>query len=242
MESIEENTYIAKFNQVGVFHRTFGHPIYTTPQYGFFTETPDVAKLRLALIAEEVAELNEACDTHDFVELVDALCDILYVAYGTYHTMGYIPRYENTYIYKLSVDSTPLLDIFEQNNALYIDSRREINVIMDAIKESFESQIYDYAVSAISRLIIECHLLSQILGVNIDACFNEVQRSNMSKGCVTLHDAERSVMAYQEKGISAGYKQSESEDYWIIYNTETNKILKSVDYQAPNLEPIICFA
>lgn len=44
---------------------------------------PEVAKLRLDLIAEELDELQEAMEDDDIVEIADAIADILYVTYGT---------------------------------------------------------------------------------------------------------------------------------------------------------------
>ena len=43
---------------------------------------PDTRTLRVKLIEEEVRELKEALQNNDFVEVVDALADILYVTYG----------------------------------------------------------------------------------------------------------------------------------------------------------------
>ena len=43
---------------------------------------PDTQSLRIKLIEEEVSELRQAIEAKDFVEVVDALADILYVTYG----------------------------------------------------------------------------------------------------------------------------------------------------------------
>lgn len=43
---------------------------------------PETSNLRVKLIEEEVRELKEALETNNFVEVVDALADILYVTYG----------------------------------------------------------------------------------------------------------------------------------------------------------------
>lgn len=42
----------------------------------------------MALIREEMKELEEAVATHDMVETVDALADILYVVYGMGASLG----------------------------------------------------------------------------------------------------------------------------------------------------------
>ena len=66
------------------FHQKYGAPIQSTPgQIGVKD------RLRRArLISSEAAEFLEAADTGDFVEMVDALADILVVTYGTAIEMG----------------------------------------------------------------------------------------------------------------------------------------------------------
>ena len=43
---------------------------------------PETTNRRVSLIEEEQNELKEAVKNHDFVEVLDALADILYVTYG----------------------------------------------------------------------------------------------------------------------------------------------------------------
>jgi predicted HAD superfamily Cof-like phosphohydrolase len=54
------------------------------------TFSPDEfpAKLRVSLIMEEALEFNDAVENEDFVEAVDAICDLLYVTYGAAIAMG----------------------------------------------------------------------------------------------------------------------------------------------------------
>ena len=46
------------------------------------------AQLRVDLIQEELDEFAEACANHDMVGMIDALCDLLYVTYGSAVAMG----------------------------------------------------------------------------------------------------------------------------------------------------------
>src|SRR5258708_34308952 len=62
-------------NLVADFHKTFKHPMLeeaTIP-------SEEKCKLRVALIAEELKELEEAIKDKDITEAADALCDIQYV-------------------------------------------------------------------------------------------------------------------------------------------------------------------
>ncbi|HOO08500.1 MAG TPA: nucleoside triphosphate pyrophosphohydrolase family protein [Cyclobacteriaceae bacterium] len=69
---------------VADFHRTFRHPILPSPAI------PDEARcqLRVALLAEELKELEVAIREKDIVEVADALCDIQYVLSGAILEFG----------------------------------------------------------------------------------------------------------------------------------------------------------
>lgn len=75
---------IDALNQVAEFHRTFQHPILAEPTI----PAEDRCKLRVALIAEELKELQEAIEQKDLVEIADALCDIQYVLSGAILEFG----------------------------------------------------------------------------------------------------------------------------------------------------------
>ena len=76
------------FEKVKEFSRSFEVLHFDTPQPNIFTQNPDLVKLRLDLIKEEVGELEDAIRDHDMVEVVDALADILYVVYGAGDSFG----------------------------------------------------------------------------------------------------------------------------------------------------------
>src|SRR6188508_690070 len=71
-------------NAVADFHTTFQHPILSSP--GIPSESR--CKLRVALIAEELKELEVAILEKDIVEVADALCDIQYVLSGAILEFG----------------------------------------------------------------------------------------------------------------------------------------------------------
>lgn len=69
---------------VAEFHRTFKHPILEKPAI----PGADRCRLRVALIAEELREFQEAINRKDLVEVADALCDIQYVLSGAILEFG----------------------------------------------------------------------------------------------------------------------------------------------------------
>ena len=79
---------MSNFEKVKEFNESFGVTVHNNPQKNIVVEDPELTKLRLDLILEEVSELKEAVKTNDFTEIVDALSDILYVVYGAGVSFG----------------------------------------------------------------------------------------------------------------------------------------------------------
>ncbi len=146
-------------NQVAEFHRTFKHPILDTPQI----PSQDRCNLRVALIAEELKELEVAILEKDIVGVADALADIQYVLSGAVLEFG--------------------------------------------------------------------------LGSKFKALFDEVQRSNMSKACNTIEEAEATVKHFEAKGTECYYREDSGK--YLVYRTADNKTLKSIFYSPADLESIV---
>ena len=75
---------MTNFRKVKNFMETFGQDVKNKPSFS----TNKIKKLRYDLIKEELDELKVALDNKDFLEVADALTDILYVTYGAGHAFG----------------------------------------------------------------------------------------------------------------------------------------------------------
>ncbi len=76
------------------------------------------------------------------------------------------------------------------------------------------------------------------LGDKFKTLFEEVQRSNMSKACKSLDEAEKTVKYYeQEKNTPCYFK--EIDGLYLVYRTEDNKTLKSINYSPADLKKIL---
>ena len=71
-------------NLVAEFHETFKHPILQSPAI----PGEDRCKLRVALLAEELKELEVAILEKDIVGVADAMCDLQYVLSGAILEFG----------------------------------------------------------------------------------------------------------------------------------------------------------
>jgi predicted HAD superfamily Cof-like phosphohydrolase len=75
---------MTNFDKVGIFMKTFGQEVKNQPAFS----SEKINKLRYDLIKEELAELKDAMEKKDLLEVADALTDILYVTYGAGHAFG----------------------------------------------------------------------------------------------------------------------------------------------------------
>ena len=80
-------------NLVAEFHKTFKHPVLDKPAI----PGEDRCKLRVALIAEELKELEVAILEKDIVSVADALCDIQYVLSGAILEFGLGDKFKSLF-------------------------------------------------------------------------------------------------------------------------------------------------
>jgi predicted HAD superfamily Cof-like phosphohydrolase len=96
---------------VAEFHEAFGLPVREVPSSEVGC---DLAKLRVALLEEEVSEFVTASGKGDLVGIADALADITYVVYGTALTYGIdldavLREVHRSNMSKLDSDGRPLI-------------------------------------------------------------------------------------------------------------------------------------
>lgn len=75
------------------------------------------------------------------------------------------------------------------------------------------------------------------MGEKFNELFNEVQRSNMSKACKTVDEAEETIAYYKAKGVDCFYE--EADGHFLVFRSEDRKTLKSVHYSAADLKSLI---
>ena len=100
---------MTNFDKVGIFMKTFGQEVKNQPAFS----SEKINKLRYDLIKEELAELKDAMEKNDFLEVADALTDILYVTYGAGHAFGIdldkcFEEVQNSNMSKLDEDGKPI--------------------------------------------------------------------------------------------------------------------------------------
>jgi len=121
--------------------------------------------------------------------------------------------------------------------------RLRVELIREELKE-LEKAIEDKDIVEIAdalcdiQYVLSGAVLEFGLGEKFRQLFDEVQRSNMSKSCVSEEEARNTVEYYQnEKATDCYYK--ESDGHFLVYRKSDNKTLKSINYSPANLKVIL---
>lgn len=76
------------------------------------------------------------------------------------------------------------------------------------------------------------------LGEKFKTLFDEVHRSNMSKACKTIEEANATIAHYKSKNnVDAHYK--EIDGLFLVYRDADHKTLKSINYSPADLKTIV---
>ena len=114
--------------------------------------------------------------------------------------------------------------------------QEELNELQQAILDKDIVEVADALCDI--QYVLSGAVLEFGLGDKFVTLFNEVQRSSMSKACVSQEEAQQTVDYYQnEKGTAAYFVEKEGK--FLVYRKEDNKTLKSINYSPANLKKII---
>lgn len=118
-----------------------------------------------------------------------------------------------------------------------------VNLLAEELKE-LEKAIADKDITEIAdalcdlQYVLSGAVLEFGLGEKFPALFDEVQRSNMSKACDSLEEAEKTVAYYQkERGFDCYIR--EEDGHYLVYRSGDHKTLKSVNYSPADLKSIL---
>lgn len=134
----------------------------------------------------------------------------------------------------VTTNTTPQLDIFDKDPK-FVQSRvalieEEFNELKQAIKEKDFTEMTDGLID----LLVVCYGMCANVGIPANQAFQIVNQSNMSKLCENEDIAIESVRRYKEevpqRYDSPAYRKSHCGKYFVVYNTSSNKILKSYLY------------
>jgi len=121
--------------------------------------------------------------------------------------------------------------------------RLRVNLLqeeLDELKQAIQDKDLTGIADALADLqyVLSGAVLEFGLADRFKQLFDEVQRSNMSKVCRTLEDAEATVSYYRNKDGTEAYIE-ESDGQFLVYRRADHKVLKSVRYSPADLDRIV---
>ena len=172
-----------------------------------FKVEPGNMELRKALILEELKELQQAVKQDSRKDIVDGLCDVIYVVAGTQFAMQ-MADVNNTWWAPFSVET--------------------VKAELDSLLADFEAR--PHAVTSpmrLASLIKLCHHVSDTYNIDIWTNFMLVHENNMSKTW-----SEDQVKALPS---DCAYGITPTEDGRYIIKSPAGKVLKPPGHTAPTL-------
>jgi predicted HAD superfamily Cof-like phosphohydrolase len=236
----------SNFQLVCDFNQTFDFPIFTQDTNPLETQVKS-CHYRCDLIKEEgVVEFGQALNDNNLVEMLDAVCDNLYVLYGACYTFDINPdknllnsNSEETNITKLiktNYNLTKTITELYESNCEFEKKLRE---------EMLEKKNIVGVESILIQLIVNTYNIGFQLTDKLDEAFLNVHESNMSKLCKSIEEAEATVKDYQEKynnGTSSydtPYYYELKPGLYVVKNKSTGKALKSINYTPADLKQFL---
>lgn len=118
-----------------------------------------------------------------------------------------------------------------------------VNLIEEELRELKEAIEADDLVEVADALcdiqyVLSGAILEFGLGDKFKSLFDEVQRSNMSKTCKTMEEAEATQKHYKETKDTDSHIVEKNGEY-LVYRNEDRKVLKSVNYSPADIKGII---
>ncbi len=250
-------------DDVSTFNRVMG-----ATRYGSLRELISDAgtlKLRINLCTEECGEMTKAwaelknrgvADVPELkAEVLDGLGDLVYVAAGLADVAAI------SLVGTVDAPSTPKGDLetaldsgLDQDCAAKVEATLDqlIN-LLDIARDALETcpDLYgssqDVVRYAIALLIRRCAEMANACGWDLDAAFDLIHASNMSKICRDEETAQRTVAnyvatedkhPYRDVAYRAGDTGIGAGEYFVVYDGN-GKILKSIDYAPVDLSKLV---
>jgi len=138
--------------------------------------------------------------------------------------------------FKHPILETPQIPAQERCNLRVSLIAEELDELRAAIKDKDIVEVADALCDI--QYVLSGAILEFGLGDKFADLFNEVQRSNMSKACNTVEEAEATVAYYNKKdGTKAYYRQEDGK--YLVYRVGDNKTLKSINYSPADLKGML---
>lgn len=113
----------------------------------------------------------------------------------------------------------------------------EFNELKSAVATNDMTEVID----GLADILYVTYGMGVAFGIDLDRAFQIVHQSNMSKICRTEQEAKDTIEHYKTLPDSPNvqYRPSPDGKYFVVYNEDTGKILKSKYFSLPSFKDML---
>lgn len=134
----------------------------------------------------------------------------------------------------VETNAKPQMNLFKEDPKLVNYRLSLINEEVAELREAIETSDFVETIDALSDILYVTYGAFTAFGIDADKAFRLVHESNMSKLCKTEKEAQDTVEWYKTNEASRydspSYRLSDDKVHYVVYNVNTKKILKSINY------------
>lgn len=145
-----------------------------------------------------------------------------------------VAKFHNTF--NVPVKETPAIPGEDRCKLRINLLEEELNELKEAIENKDLVEIADAFCDI--QYVLSGAILEFGLTHKFQALFDEVQRSNMSKTCKSMEEAELTRSHYKEKNKVESYIKESNGEY-LVFREGDNKVLKSINYSPADIEKFL---
>lgn len=138
--------------------------------------------------------------------------------------------------FKHPVQAVPAIPAKERCDLRVSLLAEELDELKQAIADNNLVEIADALCDL--QYVLSGAILEFGLGDKFKSLFDEVHRSNMSKACKSLEEANETIAHYKNTQDCEAYHKEE-DSLFLVYRSHDDKTLKSINYSPADLQRII---
>lgn len=150
------------------------------------------------------------------------------------NSLNQVAEFHKTF--KHPIQDSPRIPSRDRCNLRVSLLAEELHELKQAIDDNDLVEIADALCDL--QYVLSGAILEFGLADKFKALFDEVHRSNMSKACRSLEEANETILHYRKNQQCDAYHKEE-ESLFLVYRTNDHKTLKSINYSPADLKGIL---
>ncbi|ACU02278.1 MULTISPECIES: nucleoside triphosphate pyrophosphohydrolase family protein [Pedobacter] len=150
------------------------------------------------------------------------------------NSLNQVAEFHKTF--KHPIKETPGIPSRERANLRVSLLAEELHELKQAIEANDFVEVADALCDL--QYVLAGAILEFGLGDKFKSLFDEVHRSNMSKACKSLEEANETIAHYRKNHQCDAYHKEE-EELFLVYRSNDDKTLKSINYSPADLKSML---